>query len=53
MNISVSRSELTTGHGQILTEEFINHRIKLSLPKMESDDTSPDAADEPGDNTTV
>lgn len=31
-HIEVYKTEETTGHGRILTDEFINHRIKLSLP---------------------
>jgi RAT1-interacting protein len=30
--IEVYKTEETTGHGRILSDEFINHRIKLSLP---------------------
>lgn len=38
--IEVFKTSEATGHGRVLTEEFINHRIKMSLPKM------PDAAPE-------
>ncbi|ROV87500.1 hypothetical protein VMCG_10505 [Cytospora schulzeri] len=31
-HIEVYKTQETTGHGRILSDEFINHRIKLSLP---------------------
>lgn len=34
-HIEVIKTKEDTGHGRILTEEFINHRIKLSLPTMD------------------
>lgn len=34
-HIEVFKTREDTGHGNILTEEFLNHRIKLSLPKMD------------------
>ncbi|KKY39549.1 putative hla class iii protein dom3z [Diaporthe ampelina] len=37
-HIEVYKTEETTGHGRILTEEFINHRIKLALPPAPEDD---------------
>lgn len=43
--IEVIKTREDTGHGRILTDEFINHRIKLSLPKM---DSSADADKEQG-----
>lgn len=33
-HIEVYKTKEDTGHGRILTEEFINHRIKMSLPTM-------------------
>ncbi|KAJ4413728.1 decapping endonuclease targeting mRNA [Gnomoniopsis sp. IMI 355080] len=47
-HIEVVKTSEDTGHGRILTDEFINHRIKLSLPKM---DTGEDAG-EIVENTT-
>lgn len=41
--IEVYKTKEDTGHGRILTDEFINHRIKLSLPAM---DTADDADSE-------
>lgn len=35
-----------TGHGRVLTEDFINHRIKMSLPKMDPVQESDDEAEE-------
>lgn len=32
--IEVFKTSEATGHGRVLTEEFINHRIKMSLPWM-------------------
>ncbi|KAK2603017.1 hypothetical protein N8I77_009505 [Diaporthe amygdali] len=36
-HIEVFKTEETTGHGRILTDEFINHRIKLALPPAPED----------------
>lgn len=47
-HIEVIKTKEDTGHGRILTEEFINHRIKLSLPTM---DKPQDADDEIADTT--
>lgn len=37
-HIEVYKTNETTGHGRILTDEFINHRIKLALPPAPDDD---------------
>ncbi|KAI3400823.1 hypothetical protein diail_1512 [Diaporthe ilicicola] len=37
-HIEVYKTEEATGHGRILTDEFINHRIKLALPPAPDDD---------------
>lgn len=37
-HIEVYKTEETTGHGRILTDEFINHRIKLALPPAPDED---------------
>lgn len=39
-HIEVIKTSEDTGHGRILTEEFINHRIKLSLPKMDTSENA-------------
>ncbi|KAK7726948.1 decapping endonuclease targeting mRNA [Diaporthe eres] len=39
-HIEVYKTNETTGHGRILTDEFINHRIKLALPPAPDDDNS-------------
>lgn len=33
--IEVLKTTETTGHGKLLPDDFINHRIKLSLPKAD------------------
>ncbi|KAL1854779.1 decapping endonuclease targeting mRNA [Diaporthe australafricana] len=37
-HIEVFKTEEATGHGRLLTDEFINHRIKLALPPAPDDD---------------
>jgi RAT1-interacting protein len=37
-HIEVYKTNETTGHGRILTDDFINHRIKLALPPAPDDD---------------
>ncbi|CAN8095917.1 unnamed protein product [Discula destructiva] len=34
-HIEVFKTNEETGHGRVLTDEFINHRIKMSLPQMD------------------
>lgn len=48
--IEVYKTKEDTGHGRILTDEFINHRIKMSLPTM---DTADHAEGEEGAEDTV
>lgn len=42
--IEVFKTSEETGHGRVLTDEFINHRIKMSLPKMDPVVDDEDAA---------
>lgn len=44
--IEVFKTKETTGHGMLLPDDFINHRIKLSLPKA-------DPIDEPEEEATA
>lgn len=49
--IEVIKTSEDTGHGRILTDEFINHRIKLSLPKMDTGEEAGEDAGESVENT--
>lgn len=44
-HIEVIKTSEDTGHGRILTDEFINHRIKMSLPKMDPGEDAGESAE--------